>query len=159
MVATDTTHLEPDGAWSYAEDITGLRELETAGFGRFTADSATLKTSAEVTNHGSEPSTVTVRATATDSSGYVAGRSTSASVTVPAGRTVVANSSMLITDADKPISIWSVQSPELYTIAVEVLAASGAVLDAYNYTIGIRTIAYDTKGLHLNGKHLKVRGL
>ena len=98
---------------------------------------------------------MTVKATATDSSGVGAGTSTSASVTVPAGGTVEANSSMMITDA----KIWSVQSPELYTIAVEVLAVSGTVLDAYNYTIGIRTIAYDTKGLHLNGKPVKVRGL
>ena len=32
------------------------------------------------------------------------------------------------------------------------------MLDSYNYSIGVRTLKYDTKGLHINGESVKVRG-
>jgi beta-galactosidase len=47
----------------------------------------------------------------------------------------------------------------LYTVTVAVVSdADDTVLDTYAYTVGVRTIQFDTKGLHLNGKSVKVRG-
>jgi beta-galactosidase/beta-glucuronidase len=42
------------------------------------------------------------------------------------------------------VNVWSVQSPDVYTVVVVVRDTSG-VLDSYNYTVGIRTIEFDTK--------------
>ena len=142
LVATDTTHLQPDSTWSYATDIKG---------GSSTA-SATMVTSAEVTNHGKASTTATVRATITDPSGTVAGTSTSAPVTVAPGATVMANTSKAMTGA----KVWSVKDPALYTVVVDLLSGSD-VIDTYNYSVGVRTLKYDTKGLHVNGESVKVR--
>jgi hypothetical protein len=107
LVATSTTHLEPDGAWSYAEAITVDAGSNTG--------SATIKTSAEVTNHGKTASTVTVRATITDSaSGSAVGNSVSPTVTVAPGATMVANTSKAL----QGLSLWSVKKPSLYTVTV-----------------------------------------
>ena len=172
LIATETTHLQPDSTWSYATDIAGIEATSApasslsapvsneaavgATVGHFSAKSATVITSAEVTNHGTAASSVTIKATITDdATGTVAGSSTSGAVTVPAGQTVVTKTSKQLAD----VNVWSVHSPSLYTVAVDVVsAASGDVLDSYNYSIGIRTIAFDTKGLHLNGENVKVRG-
>ena len=142
LVAADTTHLQPDSTWSYATDIKG--DSSTA--------SATMVTSAEVTNHGKASTTATVRATITDPSGTVAGTSTSAPVTVAPGATVMANTSKAMTGA----KVWSVKDPALYTVVVDLLSGSD-VIDTYNYSVGIRTLKYDTKGLHVNGESVKVR--
>ena len=179
LIATETTHLQPDSTWSYATDIAGIVAQNTtassaagadAGAGavssslgapapsvrKYSAKSATVVTSAEVTNHGAAPNSVTIKATITDAAtGSVAGSSSSDPITVPAGETVIAKTSQQLAN----VEIWSVQSPALYTVSVDVVSASGgAVLDTFNYSIGIRTIAFDTKGLHLNGVNVKVRG-
>ena len=107
-----------------------------------------------MSNHGKTASTVTVRATITDGGGVTAGASTSDPFTVPIGSTVVATTSKQLAD----VRVWSVQSPDLYTVTVDVLSSAGTVIDSVNYTVGVRTISFDTKGLHLNGKSVKVRG-
>lgn len=131
LVATDTTHLEPDGTWSYATDIAGMKSV-TDSVGRIShvADSASLHTSAEVANHGKAATTVTVKATITDgATGASVGTSTSASVSIPpcSGTgpcvTVMVNSSTTIQNA----KLWSVKSPSLYTVTVDVLDGSGKV--------------------------------
>ena len=185
LVSTSTTHLQPDSAWSFAEDIQGVRAatatataVAAAGVGpvsgsgppstahALTADTATIKTSAEVTNHGkgAAGSTVLLRAVVTDDAGVVVASSSSDQVTVAQGATVVVNTSAPLSN----VRLWSVKTPVLYTVTVSVLAATGgagggagngsAVLDEYSYKIGVRTLKYDTQGLHLNGDNVKVRG-
>lgn len=131
LVATDPTHLEPDGTWSYATDIAGMKSV-TDSTGRIShvADSASLHTSAEVANHGKAATTVTVKATITDGATDASvGMSTSASVSIPpcSGTgpcsTVMVNSSTTIQNA----KLWSVKSPSLYTVTVDVLDGSGKV--------------------------------
>jgi beta-galactosidase len=55
--------------------------------------------------------------------------------------------------------LWSVESPNLYTVRSEVLDGA-RVADATATPFGIRTIAYDRdRGFLLNGRHLKMNGV
>jgi beta-galactosidase/beta-glucuronidase len=162
LVATDTTHLEPDGTWSYAADISGTKSvMDDAGRISHVAESATMHTSAEVVNHGKAATSVTVKATITDGvTGASVGTSTSASVSIPPCSnsgpcvTVMVNSSAAIKNA----KLWSVKSPSLYTVTADVVDGSGKVLDTINYSVGVRTMVYSNKGLTLNNEPVKVRG-
>ena len=63
-----------------------------------------------------------------------------------------------VIEVAKP-SLWSVDSPSLYTLRSEVLQ-DGKSVDAQNTTFGIRSIAYTAdKGFLLNGKQIKMRGV
>ena len=64
------------------------------------------------------------------------------------------NSSSTITNA----KLWSVKSPSLYTVTVDVMDGSGKLLDSTNYSVGVRTLVYSNKGLSLNQEPVKVRG-
>jgi beta-galactosidase len=55
-------------------------------------------------------------------------------------------------------SLWSVDSPNLYSAIVTVESA-GKVTDAERHTFGIRTFVFDPeKGFSLNGKPMKLQG-
>ncbi len=120
-----------------------------------------MHTSAEVANHGKAATSVSVKATITDGvTGASVGTSTSASVSIPpcSGSgpcaTVMVNSSAAIKNA----KLWSVKSPSLYTVTVDVVEKSGKLLDTTNYSVGVRTMVYSDKGLSLNNEPVKVRG-
>ena len=84
------------------------------------------------------------------------GGSVSAPQTVAAGGTANLTSSVALPSA----KLWSVQRPALYTVAATIKdAASGAVLDSVNATIGVRAIDWEVaNGFHLNGQNIKLRG-
>ena len=65
---------------------------------------------------------------------------------------VMVNSSCTIANA----KLWSVKSPSLYTVTVDVLDGSGKLLDSTNYSVGVRTLVYSNKGLSLNHEPVKV---
>ena len=119
-----------------------------------------MHTSAEVTNHGKTATSVTVKATVSDSAGASVGTSTSAATSIPpcvgAGpcKTIMVNTSSTMKDA----KLWSVKSPSLYSVTVDVMDSSGKVLDTTNYSVGVRTLEYSNKGLSLNNEPVKVRG-
>jgi beta-galactosidase len=59
---------------------------------------------------------------------------------------------------DKP-NLWSVEVPYLYAVRSTV-RESGAVVDEYDTTIGIREAVFDTnRGFLLNGEHIKLNGV
>ena len=88
--------------------------------------------------------------------GVTVGGSVSAPQTVAAGGTANLTSSVALSSA----KLWSVQRPALYTVAATIKdAASGAVLDAVNATIGVRAVDWEiADGFHLNGQNIKLRG-
>lgn len=56
------------------------------------------------------------------------------------------------------VRLWSVETPYLYTLKSELIA-DGAVADAVETKVGIRSIALDReKGLLLNGSPIKLKG-
>ena len=55
--------------------------------------------------------------------------------------------------------LWSVARPYLHVLAVTLLDAGGAAVDAANVTVGIRTVRWDAQnGAFLNEQPLKLRG-
>ena len=55
-------------------------------------------------------------------------------------------------------SLWSVESPNLYSAMVTV-ESNGKAVDAERHTFGIRTVVFDAdKGFSLNGKPMKIQG-
>ena len=58
------------------------------------------------------------------------------------------------------VELWTVARPYLHTLVTSVLdAASGAVLDAVNTSIGVRDLAWDAeRGLLVNEQGIKMRG-
>ena len=57
---------------------------------------------------------------------------------------------------EKP-SLWSPESPELYTVKVELIKGN-AIVDRNETTFGIRSIKFDRKGFYLNGEKYNLRG-
>ena len=54
--------------------------------------------------------------------------------------------------------LWSLETPYLYKL-ITTIRSEGKVLDRYETTFGIRTIAFDPHhGFFLNGKHVEIKG-
>jgi hypothetical protein len=88
------TRPQPDGTWTHAENIKGITQRTSDGgsersFGRLSASSATLVTSAEVTNHGKAATSATVSASVYDekAGNALVGSSTVGPMSIPAGAT------------------------------------------------------------------------
>ena len=55
--------------------------------------------------------------------------------------------------------LWSPETPSLYR-AVTSVAAAGRVVDSYETTFGVRTIAFTADdGFHLNGRRVQIKGV
>jgi len=62
-------------------------------------------------------------------------------------------------DANGPIREWDVDNPHLYTLKSELIV-NGVVEDTEYTRFGFRTVEFNTdKGLFLNGKHIKIKGV
>jgi len=94
------------------------------------------------------------------------GRYTLASTIVdPAGKTIASTRSTVPaggivkqTAAVKQPSLWSIESPRLYTLRSELMQGE-QVIDTQQTHFGIRTIRYDADtGFYLNGRPVKLKG-
>eukprot|EP00035_Acanthoeca_spectabilis_P016130 m.326674 g.326674 ORF g.326674 m.326674 type:complete len:946 (-) comp16485_c0_seq4:4008-6845(-) len=139
LVAMDPVHIEPFGSW-----------VHTNG--------STFVTETTVENHGTAAASVAVKATVSESAtGAVRATVTSNPVNVPAG---VASSVVVlpVTWHDVPVQMWSVQTPNLYTVTFEVVSGT-TVFDSLNITTGVRDVRFDAdKGLFINEQRIKMRG-
>ena len=55
--------------------------------------------------------------------------------------------------------LWSIARPYLHVLAVTLLDAAGAAVDAVNVTVGIRTVRWDAiNGAFINEQNVKLRG-
>lgn len=127
----------------------GLR-AETKGIGQ---DAALVHLVATVENAGNAARPVTVRWRVLDRGGAEAAAASS-SCTVPAG-----GSAELCGDAKVPRPrLWSLETPYLYRLAVDVLA-DGTEVDREETSFGIRSAAFSaSEGFRLNGEPLKLKG-
>jgi beta-galactosidase len=105
-------------------------------------------------NVGREPATVTVEALLLDPEGKtVANGRADASVPV-----LERAEAALTLDAGTP-SLWSVETPTLYTVVTRVLR-NGAPVDERRTPIGFRTIRFDAdRGFFLNDQPVKLKGV
>eukprot|EP00040_Diaphanoeca_grandis_P011360 m.58192 g.58192 ORF g.58192 m.58192 type:complete len:953 (+) comp22513_c0_seq2:99-2957(+) len=141
LVRVDPVHIVPFGTW-----------VHTNNSG---TDGATFITETTLENFGTAAS-ATVKASILDVDGNVVGTSTSPSVQLtPNVQSAPVIASVTVSSGVKR---WTVQAPNLYTTAIEVIV-DGVVVDTYNMTTGVRVVRFDAdQGMFLDDKHIKMRG-
>lgn len=88
----------------------------------------------------------------------------------PDGLTVAVTSSELHANALEKIThtayiqapaprLWSLESPQLYTIISEISGMDGQLVDRCSTPFGIRSIDYNRGGLYINGEHTVIKGV
>lgn len=98
---------------------------------------------------GESGSALTVKALLSDPSGKVVAQESSA----------VENSLSVLEFSVPAPSLWSVDSPSLYTVSTELIS-DGKVIDTYETKTGFRYTSFDpVKGFSLNGKPMKLNGV
>lgn len=64
-----------------------------------------------------------------------------------------------VTFRDSRLALWSPESPNLYTMTVELTDGNGNVVDKVSENFGVRSISYSaTEGFKLNGKPILING-
>ncbi len=117
--------------------------------------SGRVKIVTEVENDAEEDASVTVRNTILDGDGNVVSAASETSVSVAAG------SAVEVEQADLAVSgpaLWSIDSPNLYTVLTELLV-DGEAVDTYTTEFGFRYFSFDSQGFHLNGENVKLNGV
>jgi beta-galactosidase len=83
------------------------------------------------------------------------------------GRLIASQDKELISEANHydlalsnlgTIELWNTDRPKLYEVTVK-LTTGNRLVDQYETRIGFREAKFTPEGFHLNGKHLKLRGL
>lgn len=133
-------HLSPDGV--------RLQTLSVEG------STATLQVDVSLVNSGDAAREGTVRVLLLEPGGSTAAEATFHPTFVPAAGNSRANATIVVPDA----KLWSVETPFLYEVRVE-LSDSETIIDEWAGEFGIRTISADArKGFQLNGVTMKLRG-
>ena len=114
-----------------------------------------MSSEAAVVNESLHPATVTVRTTLAGREVNVLASSKETKVTVAAGSRQSVTQNILL----KNPRLWSLDDPYLYKVITEV-ENNGKVIDRVVTRHGIRSIQMNAeKGLLLNGKQVKLKGL
>jgi beta-galactosidase len=118
------------------------------------SSSATVSVRTSIENHNQVRKNVVLRSVIKD----ISGRETAAvetTVLIPEdGKTDVEQTIKVVAP-----SLWSIESPSLYTLHSIILEGSKEG-DTYTTTFGIRKIEFDSdKGFLLNGEHIKMNGV
>ena len=59
---------------------------------------------------------------------------------------------------DRPL-LWSAEKPNLYPFSVELLDRKGAVVEHFDYHLGVKRVACDGEIFKINGQPVKLRGV
>lgn len=123
-------------------------------FGASLSD-ATLNVSTELLNSASVSGVASVRMTLLDDKGNVAGSaSVPGSVRLSAGEEKVLEASIHV---DSPL-LWSAEKPNLYTLQLELLDASGKTIEAISQQHGFRKIKVVNNRVFINGERVLFKG-
>ena len=118
-----------------------------------TAQAASVRVQTSLENESEAAQEVTLRSRILGPDGQPAA-SAEAHASVAAGRKHKFNQELKV----RAPSLWSVDTPVLYTLESEVYAG-GKLVDSAVTTFGIRTIEFDAvNGFRLNGQKLKIKG-
>lgn len=124
-----------------------------------TLESARVSATVTVDNRSATDAAVVVR---TKIYSLVNGEAAANSVAVlPAQSAVIAAGSSQTVESGVEIEnpdLWTIASPALY-LAVTSVEKDGVVIDRYRTTFGIRRIAFDERGLILNGERVYLKGV
>ncbi len=108
----------------------------------------------EIDNESESETLFRVATRVFDQSGKVVADAKPAAITISAGSRNELKQQVVVRNP----ALWSIEEPNLYR-AVTTIETSGAVVDSYETTFGIRTIRFDAdKGFFLNGKPVKIKG-
>lgn len=124
-----------------------------------TRESARVSAKVTVDNRSAADATVIVR---TGLYKLVNGEAAADAIAeLPAQSSVIAAGSSQTVGSDVAIpnpELWTIGSPHLY-VAVTSVEKEGSVIDSYKTTFGIRTMAFDERGLILNGERVYLKGV
>lgn len=156
LTVADPLHVAPWGVYAPATVRTGTIRQDKQERA-LTAD-ADVVVQVTIVNQGDKERSFELSSTVADASGRtVAAASPSAPIqyTLPAGANVTLNQTVSMSSAD----LWSLDSPNLYTVQTSI-TSSGTDVDAVETTIGVRSIHWDpNKGFFLNGQPTKIQGI
>ena len=132
--------------------IVGAEETHLAQWGvsyeakNVTSKSSNIHVSAAVDKGKGNAKSLTMQATLQDADGKTVGQ-------------ISPSSSMKGEIKLSNPHLWSIETPYLYTLNVELLA-DGKVIDQTNTRVGIRSLQFDpNRGFALNGEWIKVKGV
>lgn len=116
---------------------------------------ATLKVEGKVMNRGGKRENVAMRVNviAPDGKG-VASFTTTPSQSAPGSQLMLEGECTI-----KNAALWSAETPELYTVDIELLGPDGKLLEATTQKYGLREIKLDAKGVYINGKRTMFKGV
>lgn len=147
LVVTDKVSVAKDGVHVSAPQL----QSENGG-------NVTTKLSSTIVNNGDKDASVTLVQTIFPKGGnaeQAIGTVTTDAQAVAAGESKTIESQI---SAANP-SLWSTESPNLYTVRTEV-KVDGKVVDTYDTVYGYRWFNYDVNnGFTLNGKNVKLKGV
>ena len=147
-------NLVPWGVYAPAV-VTGAISSPQGLAGPQSAASAVINAAVDVQNSGTAPDAFSVAMRVLDAGGAVlASGSASGGALAPGGW---ARATITLTLAN--VTLWSVSTPTLLTVATTLTAASAGSVDAANVTIGVRSAIFDANaGLVLNGIPMQIQG-
>lgn len=140
LIAADPVHVQLNGTAVTTPDI-------AQGTG-------TAQTVVEVVNDSDTPRDVTVRCTVYNAEGTAVSDPDETVVPVEAGQTAEATCKPVVASP----SLWSPDSPTLYTLRTELLV-DGSIVDTVDSEFGYRWYAFDQNGFSLNGQPVKINGV
>ena len=141
LISTGTVHIAHNGTAVSTPDL-------AQGDG-------TVCVRAEIQNESAGTAKVTMRNTIFEKGSVQALATVDTAVTIPAGETVTAQATAVVAD----YKLWSVDSPQLYTVVTELLSGE-ETCDTYETEFGFRWYTFDsTNGFSLNGSALKLNGV
>ncbi|KQN40853.1 glycoside hydrolase [Sphingomonas sp. Leaf407] len=142
LIETDDVHIPQGGAF-----------VRT---GALAADRAAMTVGSDVENLTAQDATVRLAIVLRDPNGREVARTTTAPVTVAAGRTALVQGDLTLTDPRR----WDIRDPALYRASVQVLTGDNAVRDDETVRFGIREARFDpATGFWLNGRNFKLKGV
>lgn len=138
LVKTDRLHVERFGTYVTTPAVS--------------SESATVSIQTTLKNEYKTAKKITLVSTIVNNKGVVVDKATSLETIKPSGTIEVTQAGIV----QKPL-LWSPETPSLYTIQTAVME-DGKIIDNYETTFGVRTIAINRNGVFLNGKLYPVKG-
>jgi beta-galactosidase len=167
VIAVRVNNDQPNSRWYSGSGIyrnvwlTKLNPVHVPDSGVFvstpsvSATSATVSVSTDVQNQSASAAAATVTVTISDPSGAAVASADSANTNIAAAATSTIAQSLTVAS---PL-LWSVASPNLYQVKVEV-KVGGVTQDTYLTSLGVRTATFDpNQGFSLGGQNMKLRGV
>ena len=116
-------------------------------------NSAVVNVETSVENQTFRPVRCTVSALVMSREGKVLGRSAEQPLSLETNQVATVKQKIMVSMP----RLWSTEDPYLYRI-VPVVKADGKVIDREVMRFGMRTVSISSKGLFLNGQHIKIHG-